>query len=395
MKKHERINNFNRQEKNSTYSFLTGEYHLDAENKRFYWIESCESLALFKLLGDQVLFPVNQEIEKLENGLYPIIKILRTESNGTFEYSIEDDIVIISQNEEILRIKIQEFKKKSIILLEAIKESKERTFSIPLIEEFMKTLQCFSLKASSSSKTDITIVVHDKITNQKPILGFRIKSQLGSPSTLLNAGKTTNFIYKITGEINIENINHVNSLVIKRGNKTSADIKGRVKEISKIGCNLKFEKTEKKVFYNNLTLIDSRLPELISQIVLDFYSSTISNLKSLVELSADKNPLNFDMDNNHKFYEYKLKHFLTDTAIGMMPSKVWDGNYDATGGYLIVKENGDVLCYHLYKRNEFENYLLNNTKLETASSTRHNFGEIYEEKGEYYLKLNLQIRFIK
>ena len=79
----------------------------------------------------------------------------------------------------------------------------------------------------------------------------------------------------------------------------------------------------------------------------------------------------------------------------MMPSKVWTGKYDATGGYLIVKENGDVLCYHIYNRNEFEDYLVNNTKLDTASSSRHEFGQIYEENGELYFKLNLQIRFIK
>jgi hypothetical protein len=28
----------------------------------------------------------------------------------------------------------------------------------------------------------------------------------------------------------------------------------------------------------------------------------------------------------------------------------------ATGGYLVVKEDGEVLCYYVYKRNEFESY---------------------------------------
>ena len=77
----------------------------------------------------------------------------------------------------------------------------------------------------------------------------------------------------------------------------------------------------------------------------------------------------------------------------MMPSKVWTGEYDATGGYLIVKADGEILCYHIYNKNEFEDYLLVNTKLETASSSRHGFGEIYEENGELFFKLNLQIRF--
>ena len=88
-----------------------------------------------------------------------------------------------------------------------------------------------------------------------------------------------------------------------------------------------------------------------------------------------------------------MKRFLTDVALGMMPSKVWSGQYDATGGYLIVKEDGDVLCYHIYNRNQFEDYLFENTKLETASSSRHEFGHIYVSGSDKYFKLNLQIRF--
>ncbi len=95
------------------------------------------------------------------------------------------------------------------------------------------------------------------------------------------------------------------------------------------------------------------------------------------------------------FYKYKIKRFLTDVVLGMMPSKVWTGVYDATGGYLIVKEDGEMLCYHIYNRNQFEDYLFNNTKLETASSSRHAFGKIFEENGELYFRLNLQIRFKK
>ena len=79
----------------------------------------------------------------------------------------------------------------------------------------------------------------------------------------------------------------------------------------------------------------------------------------------------------------------------MLPSTPWNGKADATGGYIIVREDGEVLCYHLFNRNEFEDYLVNNTKFETASTSRHQFGSIYKDNGKYYLKLNLQIRFIK
>jgi len=78
----------------------------------------------------------------------------------------------------------------------------------------------------------------------------------------------------------------------------------------------------------------------------------------------------------------------------MKPSDVWNGYYDANGGYIIVREDGDIVCYHIYNKNEFEDYLLNNTKLDTPSSTRHRFGTLYKDTNNNLLiKLNLQIRF--
>lgn len=352
--------------------------------------EWSEIYTLFKLLGDKQLFLGDKDIQKLEGLVYPIIKILRTENSGDFKYSIHDELILISGSEQVLKISISVFKEKALFLLQAIKDNRERTFSVPEIEEFMKSINCMSLKASSSAKTDITIVVHDQRTNQQPKLGFSIKSQLGSPSTLLNAGKTTNFIYEIGfTHLTQKEIDYVNSIA------TRSKIMDRITQILNKGGTFEFVKTERKVFSNNLVLIDSLLPKILSEIIFDFYTTEFSHLTDLVKLTAKKNPLDFDIENEHKFYEYKLKRFLTDVALGMMPSKVWTGKYDATGGYLIVKENGDVLCYHIYNRNEFEDYLLNNTKLDTASSSRHGFGEIYEENQKLYFKLNLQIRFTK
>jgi len=352
--------------------------------------EWSEIYTLFKLLGDKHLFLGNKEIEKLEGIVYPVLRVLRTENNGDFEYSIKDEIILISGGEEVLKIAITEFTEKAKFLLERIKSNKERTFSVPEIEEFMQSINCLSLKASSTAKTDITIVVHDQRTNQQPTLGFSIKSQLGSPSTLLNAGKTTNFIFKISNvKLNETEINKINSI------DSRSKIMDRINYVLESKGQFHFVKIEKQIFSNNLILIDSKLPEILSQVVYEFYSSKNSSVSDLVENTNSKNPLNFDISNEHKFYEYKIKRFLTDVALGMMPSKVWTGQYDATGGYLIVKESGDILCYHIYNRNEFEDYLFNNTKLDTASSSRHDFGTVYNENGKLYFKLNLQIRFTK
>ena len=209
-------------------------------------------------------------------------------------------------------------------------------------------------------------------------------------STILNAGKTTNFTFKIENlNLNSKEIQTINSIDTKR------KIKDRIQAIYNRGGSLKFERLDREIFNNNLILIDSRLPEIMAHILLTFYTSYNTTMADLLEVIRDKNPLKYDTSNSHQFYIYKVKRFLTDISLGMMPSKVWTGHYDATGGYIIVKENGDVICYHIYNRNDFENYLINNTKLETASSRRHGFGTIYEERGSSFFKLNLQIRYIK
>jgi type II restriction enzyme len=351
--------------------------------------EWSEIYTLFKVLGDMQVYSGNESMTKDESLVYPIIKVLRTELNGSFEYNINQDIVVItSKQKELLRVSVQEFQRQALSLFSHIKKGKG-SFIVPSAEKFMQNICCSSLKADSTTKTDITIVVHDERTQSTPQLGFSIKSQLGNPSTLLNAGKTTNFKYKIDSQLSytdIQNINNINS---------RSKIKDRIEAVLALGGRFEFSSTEQRIFSNNLVLIDSQLPELLALVVFEFFHSPLSKMADLVNVIQSKNELGFDGSGGHQFYTYKMKRFLTDVALGMMPSKVWTGEYDATGGYLVVKEDGEVLCYHVYNRNAFENYLLNSTKLETASSTRHNFGLVYEEGGELYMNLNLQIRFIK
>ncbi|WP_194775025.1 HpaII family restriction endonuclease [Pararhodonellum marinum] len=358
--------------------------------------EWSEIYTLLKIISDKNLFAGDSDLNKIESLIFPIIKILRDESKGTYEFGYESDLVIVKGTDEEFRIPISLFQEKAVYLLSSLKKTTSSTFSIPVIESFINSFNCFSLKAKSSIKSDIRIIIHDQRTGTMPKLGFSIKSQLGSASTLLNAGKTTNFIYKIANKrLNGDEIHLINSMYISRGEKMHKDIKGRIFKILEFSGKLDFERTENSVFENNLTLIDSALPEILSEIVYLFFTSGHNKIKELVQEISEKNPLGFNLETNHPFYSYKIKRLLTDIALGMTPAKVWTGELDATGGYLVVKDNGEILCYHIYNRNEFEDYLLNNTKLETASSTRHDFGSVYLENNKLFFKLNLQIRFLK
>lgn len=351
--------------------------------------EWSEIYTFFKLLGEKLVYSGDEDLNKIPDLFYPILKVLRSEQEKNYDYSIDGDIVIVSEDgTEKLRKPVAEFLTKAKELLDEIEKSKG-TFSAPDIETFMKSVLCHKLKADSKDKTDIRIVIHDLRTGVCPLLGFSIKSQLGGDSTLLNSSQSTNFTYKIVGGIFKDNeIKRINNI------STKSKIQDRIKSITNAGGKLEFEKLENPIFRNNLQLVDSFLPNILAEMVLDYFSTERKSIKEITEEVAKKNPLGYDLSHNHKFYEHKMKCFLTDIALGMMPTIVWTGEYEANGGYLVVKEDGDVLCYHFYNRNLFESYLYNNTRFETASSTRNKFGTIEKLKdGSLKFKLNIQIRF--
>jgi hypothetical protein len=225
--------------------------------------EWSEIYTLFKVISDKQLFAGDSNLNKIENLIFPIIKVLRDETNGSFEFSYDNNLVIIKNGQEEIRISINDFYIQSRFLLNKLKEKTSATFSIPEVEDFMNSFNCHSLKAKSSLKSDIRIVIHDQRTGTNPELGFSIKSQLGGASTLLNAGKTTNFIYKIEGlRLTDNQINEINSI------STKSKIVDRVKIINDLNGVLQFVKPESSVFENNLILIDSDLPKIVSEILL-------------------------------------------------------------------------------------------------------------------------------
>lgn len=352
--------------------------------------EWSEIYTLLKIIADKTLFAGDSELNRIENLIFPIIKVLRDESNGTYEYAYDSDLVIIKGENEEFRIPITEFQEKAVLLLSRLKETTSATFSIPEIESFINSFDCVTLKAKSSVKSDIRIVIHDQRTGTTPELGFSIKSQLGKPSTLFNSSQGSNFIYKIENiELTDDEMDEINSI------NSKSKIQDRIKSLINRGAKLTFIQNEGEVFQNNLTLIDSLLPIILSELLLIFSSTPLNKLKDLVDEIESRNPLDFDTRNNHKFYDYKVKRLLSDIALGMVPTTVWSGTLDATGGYLVVKSDGEILCYHIYNRNDFEEYLLSNTKIINPSSTRLKFGKVYKENKDFYIKLNLQVRFIK
>lgn len=369
--------------------------------------EWSELYALYKLLVDQNLYPIDKDQPKDTRLRMPILSILRhTEENLSAEYRIDNDgIIHINANgREIIVVGEKEFENNAIKLLDAIKEGSDKaSFDIPILDKFREITCCPKIKCYSKTlpngdkdKSDLYIVMHDALTGQTPKLGFSIKSELGNPPTLLNATKLTNFKYKLSSNLSKDKVNEINSMLF-RG---KADIQGRVRAILNEGVSLDFvtinpNKDGEYMFLENLILIDSSMPEILAHLLVLSYTEDTRLLDALTDKLTEMNPLNFPMRANKKYYEAKVKRFVTDVALGMLPSQPWEATHQAAG-VLVVKDSGNVDCYHIIYKESLDDYLYHDLRFETPSATRHEFGVIEDgDDGNQYYTLNLQLRFIK
>lgn len=354
--------------------------------------EWSETYTFFRLLGDGILHGADENLNPIPDVFYSIIKIIRSQKDG-IQYNRKTSIEVIdSQNNLLLKKPIEEMNQVADEILKYTVNSKETTFAIPSITNVLDQMNIKQLKAANTDKRDITIKIHDAILGSEPTLGFSIKSQLGRPATLLNASQSTNIIYKLKNPLTEVKLQELNAISL---------LTDQLNILEQSGNSLEYDNFENSTFKRNLQMIDYSLPNIFADLLKlyffkkdNFGTSINTDMKSLISGISNNDPLNIE-DDCYLFYSYKIKEFLTNIALGMTPSTKWNGSYDATGGYIIIKEDGEIVCYHIYNRNEFRNYLFNNSKLDTPSRSKHKFGTFYNNDGNSYIKLNAQIRSIK
>lgn len=208
-------------------------------------------------------------------------------------------------------------------------------------------------------------------------VNFSIKSFIGNLPTLINSSQATNFIFEIKGFIG--DLIKINSI------STKSKIKDRLHRIRSQSTFIEIIAVENNVFHDNMLKIDTNFLKMIAPILLNFYSSKLSSVVDLVE--------NTVLDDYSKdIIKLNVKRFLRAFALGMTPKKPWNGD-NVTGGSIVVERTGDLSAYTLYDMKKYDDFLYENCKFDTPSSSRHKFGKVYQEESRYYIKLNLQIRF--
>lgn len=351
--------------------------------------EWSELYTLFKLLADGKLYAADADTNKIPEIYYDVLKVIRSQSNGTLEYCRDAEIKVINAEtgDVICSVPLSSFIEQTDKLLAGIKDKKgsKGAFELPEIWSFANSVKCQTLKAKSQDKADIHIMVHDIMSGRDDTFGFSIKSQLGSPSTLFNASGATNFTYRLVGHKLTED-----EISTFHGYKYFKD---KFDYLSSLGTSIEFVKTDNEILDFNLKMVMTEMPKIFAEMIYRYYKDKVYLISELTDIVADSDLI--DTLENQILLRYKVKELLTNIALGMVPGTMWTGDYEATGGYIIVKDDGDIVCYHIYNHNAFKNYLFLNTRFDTPSKSKHGFGSVYEVDGEQYLKLNVQIRFVK
>ena len=275
--------------------------------------EWSEVYVFLRLLEIGKLYAADADLNKMDDVFYNIIKIIRRENIGKLEFRVNrnnDTITIINttDNSELGTMPVSEFKSAADRLYTEITELQRNTkgaFSLKDTEEFLDNLGVSTLKAPSDDKADIRIKIHDINTGIESVQGFSIKSRLGGPSTLINAGKTTNFIFEVTGS--------VNDAIMNEFNTCSKKFKDRFNVLRANECDIEYVGMENSLFEGNLMLIDGDLPKICGYMLKSYYSSGLNRVIDSLNSITETNPLGYNLSNGHPFYSYKFKRLLSES----------------------------------------------------------------------------------
>lgn len=401
--------------------------------------EWTEAYVFLRLLGEGRIYGADENLQRDEQAYIDVINIIKDEPTQylRFERFVEDELeeVRAINEEDGIQFRIitaPELRERASYLYNKIKDfsAGTRKYSEPATEAFLRELRFTNPKANLSrrakdlygAKADVIITTEDSFDHTRAIVGFSIKSHMGSPSSLFNCSSTSGFKYEVIG-CNEQIMHKLNAL------DSYTDIIQTIKNnyrLEYLGCR-------NNVFEDNISVVDSQMDKVLNCMALiqsGYLCRSVSN-KSLDLCNAVtvKNPLN--VRNPEFFYPAKFKDFLFDSFAGLTATTPWNGRKKLSGGYIDVSRNGDMLYYRAISDDIFSNYLLARTYIDRPDrgvncdmaiakgkaylegrdltedeiyriehdsngkcrAKKGDFGYVYCNEGKYFIDINFQIRF--
>lgn len=368
--------------------------------------EWSEPYAAVRILGEKKLFVADDNGERNNQEWMDVLRLIRYETVERENRTVSYQCVENSVNIEIFvndlyhsSVAAECFLNIANMLAEEIKNGKGSSFTVSdTIIDFLQRVNIHSLKSKSVNKSDIFLSIRDpraSITREN--VGFSIKSDFGKPPTLFNTAKASAVIYRVTNMTD-ELMEEINGLFDNKGHVAVMD---RCERILANGCELIFEgypmaeRAGCKAFQENLDLIDPRLGQVIERILWNHFVNNENrlNISDVTQRLVEENPCNLSRPDVK--YPYMLKSFLYAAYCGMTASTLWDGTNQVNGGFIKVSADGEVLVHYALESDAFKSYLYSHCFLDFPSTSEGHghYAKVYKENGQYYFRLNFQIKY--
>ena len=335
---------------------------------------------------------------------WPVALVQREEHDGTRRYYIEEDEILMVSGEvdrsgqfvpkeeaESVTFPRADFGEAADYVLDILKHSSGEEVEVPDgLEGFLDAVRIYDLEAKTDDRTDFKIAFWQK---DAPLTGFCVRCRLSPMNPLLDGGRTANLKLEQTGvKFAVPTVNKVNALP-----ESPNEVAERMLMIERLGGVLKYSDVADRVFRCNLLMIDLHFPRMLAEMVRLMHLEGITRVSELTERIKELNPLKIkdELIQKHSFYEYKMKQFLLALALGMRPAKIFRGTDSAVEGMLLVDGQGEVLCYHQSCRQDFAEFLYQNTRFEKGALEKDKYGFLERENGSWYFKLNVKIGLVK
>lgn len=380
--------------------------------------ELSEPYAIVYILGQTDIPVVDGSLSAIPGAHLRFVEVRRLDKDDKYvSYSIDNTSgkgpSVVYQGPSVNSVgpvNCEDFKQAARELLQLLRDSKNASkiaINNPEVVKALSLLATSRVSAKASDKSDfIATVVSNGMLQTS---GFSIKSQLGGQSTLVNSSRDSSYFeYEIlrAGGMPLSDANRTEILDTIRNSAKQGF--GFVQELLKNGYELRFTATAPNLNYT-LRLVDSFGPEIVAQLLLEEVfrrnrgekrAPTIAELvdnmaeriwntqdESLLFLGSNKEELEVSIG-------YKMRSVLLAFMSGATPGARWDGRSRATGGIIVVKKTGEVVCVQLSTQNAVGDYLMNSCRLEAPGSERHDWGYPYVgDNGRLFVRMQLQVRF--
>ena len=373
--------------------------------------EWSEMYIFFKLMSDRKVYVADKDMNRLKDVFLNIISIIREENKGKeYRYFTGDVVKITLNGEEVATVDSFRFTDNAKKVWDMIISKKDTTFSDQEVIDFLSSIFIQNISSPAQKKSeffggtaDIVLDTMDYRSGVNQIMGFSCKSDIDAAATLFNAsGDNTNFEYEIVDDFDDEKMNAFNGMfheVTKKGvTKYEVATGDRMRYLKECGVDLRFVNPVKDVARQNLVRCGGiEMPKILGGMLKYYYfecGAASVGVEDAIKYLADTDYVGYGFDDLYDTYRVKIANLLYAMFTGLRFSKPWSGRSDVSGGYIVVKRDGDVVAFHSCIADEFKDFLIDKLKFEGPSCSRHKYMEIYKkDDGKYYLKLALQFRF--